>query len=125
MRQLPYYISTGRGCNGPTAGEPAVHASRAIWPISVRPNSDAKRTLKPPEPIDYDRSTRPTPDVPARTRKDWLMPRLRRMPYTKPIPAGAKIVSKKGKLHARYTDDGKTVLAPLTRKGSRIRLLSD
>ena len=52
------------------------------------------------------------------------MARLRRMPYTKPIPPDAEIISHKGKPHARFTDDGRTVLAPLTRKGDRIRLLS-
>jgi integrase len=54
------------------------------------------------------------------------MPRLRRVPYTKPIPAGASIVPHKGKPHARFKgDDGKPVLAPLTKKGDRIRLLSE
>ncbi len=52
------------------------------------------------------------------------MARLRKIPYTKPIPAGAEIVTHKGKPHARFTDDGKTVLVPLTKKGDRIRLLS-
>src|SRR5262245_56102674 len=52
------------------------------------------------------------------------MPRLFRQPYTKPIPAGAEIVTMKGKPHARFKEDGKTVTAPLNRKGHRIRLLS-
>jgi integrase len=53
------------------------------------------------------------------------MARLRRIPYTKPIPAGAEIVTHKGKPHARFKDeDGRTTTAPLTRKGDRIRLLS-
>src|SRR5262249_584937 len=52
------------------------------------------------------------------------MPRLRRMPYTKPLPEGAEIVTHKGNPHARFTDDGKTILAPLTKKGDRIRLAS-
>src|SRR5262245_46859775 len=52
------------------------------------------------------------------------MARLRRVPYTKPIPPGAQIITHKGKPHARFTDDGKTVVAPLTKKGDRIRLLS-
>jgi hypothetical protein len=54
------------------------------------------------------------------------MAHLRRMTYTKPIPAGAEIVSHKGKLHARYKgDDDRQILAPLTRKGDRIRLRSE
>jgi hypothetical protein len=53
------------------------------------------------------------------------MARLRRMPYTKPLPPDAKIVTYKGKPHARFLgDDGRMALAPLTRKGDRIRLLS-
>ena len=52
------------------------------------------------------------------------MPRLRRMPYTKPIPEGAQIVTHCGKPSARFTDDGRTVTAPLTKKRDRIRLLS-
>lgn len=49
---------------------------------------------------------------------------LRRIPYTKPIPAGAEIVTHKGTPHARYREDGRAALAPLTRKGDRIRLHS-
>ena len=52
------------------------------------------------------------------------MSRLRRQPYTKPIPPGAALVTHKGKPHARFTDGGRTVTAPLTGKGDRIRLLS-
>src|SRR5689334_6419329 len=52
------------------------------------------------------------------------MARLRRQPYTKPLPPGAVLVTHKGKPHARFTDDGRTVTAPLTKKGDRIRLLS-
>jgi hypothetical protein len=52
------------------------------------------------------------------------MARLFRPPYTKPIPAGAAIVTHKGKPHARFLDDGRAVLAPLTKQGDRIRLLS-
>src|SRR5262245_1434503 len=52
------------------------------------------------------------------------MARLFRQHYTKPLPEGAKIVTLKGKPHARFTDDGHTVTAPLTKKGDRIRLLS-
>jgi hypothetical protein len=52
------------------------------------------------------------------------MSRLRRQPYTKPIAEGAEIVTLKGKSHARFKDDSRTVTAPLTRKGDRIRLLS-
>jgi hypothetical protein len=46
------------------------------------------------------------------------------MPYTKPIPPGAEIVTHKGKPHARFVLDGKTLVAPLTKKGDRIRLHS-
>jgi integrase len=53
------------------------------------------------------------------------MANLRKIPYTKPIPAGAEIVKHKGEPHARYKDKkGKTHLAPLTEDGQRIRLLS-
>jgi hypothetical protein len=52
------------------------------------------------------------------------MARLRRIPYTKPIPSGAEVVTHKGKPHARFIDGGRTVVAPLTNKGDRIRLLS-
>src|SRR5262245_43676948 len=52
------------------------------------------------------------------------MARLFRQHYTKPLPEGAKIITGKGKPHARFTDDGRTVTAPLTKKGDRIRLLS-
>ena len=52
------------------------------------------------------------------------MPRLFRQPYTKPIPPGAEIVSVKSKPPARFKEDGKTVTAPLNRRGDRIRLLS-
>src|SRR5262245_61645774 len=52
------------------------------------------------------------------------MARLFRQHYTKPLPEGADIITVKGKPHARFTDDGRTVTAPLTKKGDRIRLLS-
>ena len=53
------------------------------------------------------------------------MANLRRIPYTKPIPADAAIITHKGKPHARFKDrDGKTKLAPLTKDGKRIRVLS-
>ncbi len=53
------------------------------------------------------------------------MARLRRPPYTKPIPPGAEIVTHKAKPHARFKDaEGRAVVAPLTKKGDRIRLLS-
>src|SRR5262245_45753575 len=52
------------------------------------------------------------------------MARLRRMPYSKPIPRDAEVVAHKGRPHARFADGGRTVLAPLTRKGDRIRLLT-
>jgi hypothetical protein len=53
------------------------------------------------------------------------MARLLRQSYTKPIPPGAEIIDNKGKPHARYKADGKTVLAPLTRNGERVRLKSE
>ena len=50
---------------------------------------------------------------------------LRRPPYTKPIPPDAEIVTVKGKPHARFRGDGgRTVTAPLIKKGDRIRLRS-
>jgi hypothetical protein len=53
------------------------------------------------------------------------MSSLRRMPYTKPIPPGAEIITRNGKRLARFKDKkGKTVTAPLTDDGQRIRLLS-
>lgn len=52
------------------------------------------------------------------------MARLFRQPYTKPIPPDAQRVTVKGKPHARFAEDGKTVTAPLTKNGDRIRLLS-
>src|SRR5262245_21186084 len=52
------------------------------------------------------------------------MARLFRQHYIKPLPEGAQIVTIKGKPHARFSEDGRTVTAPLTRKGDRIRLLS-
>ncbi len=53
------------------------------------------------------------------------MARLRRPPYTKPMPLGAEIITHKGRPHARFKDDdGRIVTAPLTRNGDRIRLLS-
>jgi integrase len=52
------------------------------------------------------------------------MARLRRIPYTKPIPPGADIITRKGKPHARFLDDGRTAIVPLTKRGNRIRLLS-
>ena len=53
------------------------------------------------------------------------MARLHRPPYTKPIPPGSEIITHKDKPHARFKDEsGRTVLAPLTKKGDRIRLLS-
>jgi DNA polymerase I len=53
------------------------------------------------------------------------MSNLRRVPYTKPIPAGAETVTKKGQRFARFrTRKGKAVDAPMTDDGNRIRLLS-
>jgi hypothetical protein len=44
--------------------------------------------------------------------------------YTKPIPAGAEIVTVKGEPHARWRRKGKTATAPLTQDGQRIVLES-
>jgi integrase len=52
------------------------------------------------------------------------MARLFRQPYTKPIPPDAQRCTIKGKPAVRFTDDGRTVTAPLTKNGDRIRLLS-
>jgi integrase len=52
------------------------------------------------------------------------MARLFRQPYTKPIPPDAERCTLKGKPAVRFADDGRTVTAPLTKKGDRIRLLS-
>jgi hypothetical protein len=50
---------------------------------------------------------------------------LRRVPYTKPIPEGAEIVTRKGQRFARWkAGKGKTVEAPLSEDGTRVRLLS-
>src|SRR5207248_9357899 len=54
------------------------------------------------------------------------MASLFRPSYSAPIPAGAAIVTRKGKPHARFKDpSGKTVLAPLTKRGDRIRLKAE
>ena len=53
------------------------------------------------------------------------MARLFRQPYTKPIPRDAERCTLKGKPAVRFRDEnGRTVTAPLTQKGDRIRLLS-
>jgi hypothetical protein len=53
------------------------------------------------------------------------MSNLRRLPYTKPLPAGAQIITKKGERLARFKDRrGKTVEAPVNEDGTRIQLLS-
>src|SRR4051794_2871284 len=53
------------------------------------------------------------------------MSNLRRIPYTKPIPPDAEIVTRKGQRFARLKDrKGKTVEAPLNDDGTRIQLLS-
>src|SRR5271154_1941715 len=53
------------------------------------------------------------------------MARLFRQAYTKPIPPDAVRCTVKGKPSARFTLDGRTVTAPLTRNGDRFRLLSE
>jgi hypothetical protein len=51
---------------------------------------------------------------------------LLRPTYTRPIPPGAEVVTHKGKPHARFKgDDGKTVLAPLTKDGKRYRVKAE
>jgi integrase len=52
------------------------------------------------------------------------MSRLFRQQYTKPIPPGAQLLTVRGKPCARFTEDGKTVTRPLTKKGDRIRVPS-
>src|SRR6516165_4910244 len=52
------------------------------------------------------------------------MARLFRQPYTKPIPPDAQPCTLKGKSAVRFTDEGRTVTAPLAKKGDRVRLLS-
>jgi hypothetical protein len=53
------------------------------------------------------------------------MSNLRRIPYTKPIPADAEIITRKGQRFARIKDrKGKIVEAPLNDDGTRIQLLS-
>jgi integrase len=53
------------------------------------------------------------------------MSNLRRIPYTKPLPAGAEVITRKGQRFARFKDrKGKTVEAPLNDDGTRIQLLS-
>jgi len=53
------------------------------------------------------------------------MASLRGPPYTKPIPAGAENFTRKGKSFARFTTQGgRTVEAPLTPHGARVRLRS-
>jgi integrase len=50
---------------------------------------------------------------------------LRRIPYTKPLPTSAEIITRKGQRFARFKDrKGKTVEAPLNDDGTRIQLLS-
>jgi integrase/recombinase XerC len=50
---------------------------------------------------------------------------LRRIPYTKPLPAGAEVITRKGQRFARFKDRrGKAVEAPLNDDGTRVQLLS-
>jgi site-specific recombinase XerD len=49
---------------------------------------------------------------------------LRRIPYTKPLPADATVFTRKGERFARFKRRGKTVEAPLSEDGTRVRLLS-
>ena len=53
------------------------------------------------------------------------MSNLRRVPYTKPLPAGAEVFTRKGRRFARWTDrKGRRREAPLSGDGTRIQLLS-
>src|SRR6516164_9828351 len=53
------------------------------------------------------------------------MPRVFRQQYTRPIPADAQHVIRKGKPAVRFKGpDGKPIIAPLTRKGDRCRVAS-
>jgi hypothetical protein len=51
------------------------------------------------------------------------MSNLRRVPYTKPLPADAQLFTRRGQRFARFkTTCGKTIEAPLTEDGQRIKL---
>jgi len=50
------------------------------------------------------------------------MARVFRQTYTKPIPADAEIVTRDGKLFARFKARGKLMTAPITEKGDRVRI---
>jgi integrase len=53
------------------------------------------------------------------------MSNLRRIPYTKPLPPNAQIITRKGQRLARWQDKrGQTREAPLTKDGSHIKLLT-
>jgi hypothetical protein len=53
------------------------------------------------------------------------MAHLRRPPYTKPVPEGAEVFTRKGKRFARFRDRaGRLTIAPLTKDGRRVRLRS-
>ena len=51
------------------------------------------------------------------------MAHLRKTPYTKPIPPGAEIVTRKGEKYARWKDSrGRTKSAPLDKDSKQIIL---
>src|SRR5262249_48707535 len=53
------------------------------------------------------------------------MAHLRKPPYTKPLPPDAEIFTRRGQRFARFKDrKGKTIEAPMSEDGQRIRLLS-
>src|SRR4029077_8611048 len=58
------------------------------------------------------------------SRNGSTMSNIFRKSYTLPIQAGAELVTVKGVPSARFKRKGKTITAPLTEKGDRVRVLS-
>lgn len=52
------------------------------------------------------------------------MSNIFRKSYTLPLPLGAELVTVKGEPSARFKRKGKTITAPLTASGDRVRVLS-
>lgn len=50
---------------------------------------------------------------------------VRKIPYTKAIPANAETFTRKGKRFVRFKSRGKTVAAPLSDDAQRIRLMAN
>src|ERR1041385_3607358 len=61
---------------------------------------------------------------PLRTQKGDPMSNIFRKSYTLPIPVGAQMVTVKGVPSARFKRKGKTIAAPLTASGDRVRVES-